>query len=336
MIPTFITDFPISIFLGTLFSLFRADIEKEDPFYRFYSFWAGFGVWTFYALSSAYAYARWDHWMWLYYLQPPHIAFWGWVLVYFLLYWIPFLTGYLIGAHGRKDSWMSLNASFLISGGSLAGMTYELWDRISVIAPDGNYQSDQAISIFAHAEYREFILTAGGVSLLLIFISWRVARRYYVSLLEQGKITKHLLHPAKRRTLQCLAEVILPEAPDLRPISGKDLPLGFLVSPNLADFNFLNRIIFRLAIDFVNLSPLFYTGRPLRLENLKYADQVKILEKIDGSGIIAIKMPLKLIRMFLLQYYYQDQRVLDGLGYVGESLGIFRKKLRWLNPVIHK
>jgi hypothetical protein len=337
VIKTFFIDFPISVLLGLIFSMFKADLEKDDPFYRFISFWAGLGIWTFYAASTIFAYNQWPYWMWMYHLEPPIITIWGWILIYIVLYGIPFLVGWLIGSHGRKYSWLSIT---IFSGMSIGGffiIVYKFWDRFSVIAPSLNYNSEEGISIFNHSGYQEHLLISFGVTASYIIFSYIISKGYYLRQLEKGLIEKQLLHPAKKRALQKIAEAILPEAPDLRKVVGKDLPhLAEDISRNNADWGLLNRIVIRLAIDFINLSPFFYTGKPLRLENLTNEKQAEILERMDRSSFFIVKITLKLIRVFIMLFYYQDQRVLDQLGYTGSSLGIFRKKIRWMNPLSRK
>ena len=317
--------------------MFKADLEKDDPFYRFFSFWAGLGIWTFYATTTIFAYRQWPYWMWMYHLEPPVISTWGWILIYIVLYGIPFLVGWLIGSHGRKYSWSSICIFFIISVGGFFALIYKFWERFSVIAPSLDYKSGEGISIFEHPEYQEHLIISFGVLVVYYIFSYIIAGRYYLRQLEKGTIVKELLHPAKKRALQKIAEAILPQDKELRKVAGKDFPLlSEKISRHYADLRLMNKIVVRLAIDFINLSPLFYLGRPLRLENLSNKQQVEILEKMDHSSIFIVKITLKLIRMFILLFYYQDQRVLDEFGYAGESLGIFRRKLRWLNPVVRK
>ncbi len=326
MIKTFLTDFPICIFIGLLFSLYRNNIERDDPFYRFASFWWGLIAMAIYSALVINSYSQWPEWMWMYYIEPIKIELAGWVYILFLAYFIPYVVGYILGTHGRRNSWFVLFNSFVVILFIEVYALHSFWDRYSYLMTEG-----QKVSIFEVQAWVQNISIGIGSLFLFCLISGLVARRRYIRALESGKIVKHLFHPGKRRTLQTLAEAMLPEAPDLRRVSGKDMNIGYEFSVELADMNFLNRQMMRIFVEYMNSAPFIYKGYPIRFEFLSKEKQVEILDKMQYSKNITKKIPLTVLRMFILQIYYQDQRVLDELGYIGESWGMFRPHLRWMN-----
>ena len=249
--------------------------------------------------------------------------------IFFLLYAVPYVMGYLLGSHGRRESWGVLYLSIFVVLFSMYFLMSEFWDSRYKKLDGGQYILDSS-------EWINLFIAGSGAVFMVTVVAYFISRYYYIRAVENEKIKRHLLHPGKRRTLQKIAEAMLPDDKALRSISGKDLPLGDMFSEHLSDFNIINRLMVRASIDLVNFSPLLFKGIPFRFEFIAHEKQVALLEYIENHKSILMKVPLILIKTFMLQLFYADQRALDDIGYTGEGLGIARPYIRWFNQPPYK
>ena len=135
--------------LGLIFALYRTDIERDDPFYRFASFWWGLIGTGIYFATAYYAYGQWPDWMWMYFTTEK-VTGRGWVYLFFILYFLPYTIGYILSTHGRRNSWFvlinSFIAVFLVEYFTLS----EFWSRYGYIKTDS-----AMVSIFEHDAYKK-------------------------------------------------------------------------------------------------------------------------------------------------------------------------------------
>lgn len=298
-----LSDLVFFTFAGILYAHIMINPEKSAPFYMFRSFWIGLGMCSVYSII-------------LYQWQGPSSLLWAaddstmpagfapWVKFGLHLF-TAYLIGYLLGSHGRRYSWLMLSGTWVIVGWLLA-------EHIA-----------QSPMVYASI----WPIPAGFF--LLWLVSLKVARRNRDIAIEKGALIPQLLHPGKQRTLQALAEVILPPEPALRPISGKDLPLGREYSTFLANANIIQRIAHRVFIDVLNISPLFTIGTPRRLVKLSREKQELVLERVEESRVFYFKIALSVIKMYLYQFYYGHEKVTKHFNYEPGCLGENRKKIKW-------
>lgn len=321
--------------LGWLYALCRADINRPVAIYRFASFWAGLGA---SALTVA---LLLGHLKLTSQLNPDGLSLWDaaipgstWFLLAFLLVILPYSFGYLISCHFRRTSWGGLWAAALVpiwlvlhiwleNPFGHSGITLTLQPEVGF---GGRVSPDQT---------RLLLIGSALAFGLYLLLSARISRVYYLKELESGRLEHHVFSPAKRETLQRLAEALLPESSN-HHISGRDLKLGHALSLYCNQMNLVNRIGLRLAVELLNWSPLYLRATPRRLEYLPAHRQARMLEIIESSPILPLRLLVQLLKLFFGQQFYEDQRALDSIGYVGESLGIYRDKLRWLNPPEHR
>lgn len=298
-----LSDLVIFTLAGVLFSHAKINLEKAAPFYMFRSFWIGLAFSALYAII-------------VYWYQGPEVLLWAAddstmpsgfspEVKQAIHIFVSYLIGYLLGSHGRMYSWLMLTGVYLGTG-------WIFYEHIR----QNPYEYEKLFP---------FLLGFLGVWIASMRVSYVNKQKYY----EQGKIIAQLFHPGKQRTMQALAEVILPPAPDLRPISGKDLPLGREYSTFLANANITQRIAHRVLTDVLLWSPLFTSGIPRRLTKLPRQKQEEILQKVENSKNFYIKISLSVIKMYLYQFYYGHPEVMDHFQYQPGCRGEYRKKKTW-------
>lgn len=157
------------VILGMLYT--RLEREPEKPFYRTKTFLASCQLAGVFLVLVLVSYAFYPDWMWMYFISTADLSFARQISlilgVFWTLYAIPFLAGYLWGmafhAQNKLAWWAGILANLALEGFLL----FTFWERYRFLGTRQAFFHGTAVSITAFQ--LPGVLLAGGFIVLLIF-----------------------------------------------------------------------------------------------------------------------------------------------------------------------
>ncbi|MCP5465002.1 MAG: hypothetical protein H7A33_08270 [Deltaproteobacteria bacterium] len=136
------------ILFGALFALFSRQNSVRSVFSD-KAFWHGVVFTTLFNVAVVYAIVFYPDWMWMYFLEDGRNSWDEIIVIFILLYYLPYCLGYYLGRDLKRLS--PVFPVLLLISMALAELylVVKLFDRYAVIGSTFEYKAGTAISLFA-------------------------------------------------------------------------------------------------------------------------------------------------------------------------------------------
>ncbi len=176
MVETFLIDTPVMITFGLLFAPYVKGREWEKPCLSM-AFILGLIFATVFVISVIISYKIAPDWMWMYFPNDPSISILGGIFILSLLYYFPYIGGFLWGMFLYANSilmyWLVI-IYFLAMEGIVIGL---LFKRYFFVGTRTDFLSGKAVPLPNSSVAP--VLNWFSVGLLILFIIfWWILRKY--------------------------------------------------------------------------------------------------------------------------------------------------------------
>ncbi len=293
MVATFLIDAPAVALVGLVIGAY-GPVGRGRVLYARPAF-----VWAFVAGAALLAtallsYEFEPHWMWMGFVDPDAAGVRGVVYAAVLLYAVPGFAGYALGA-SRRDAGLGPIAPAVLLIALQVAVVRSLWDRYWPIPDNPNLTSVSAI---------------GPAAVLLV-----VALAIVFGTRERRRLPRHTMPHWQRvgRVVQLLGEALFPPHNLSRYHAGQER-FGERVVLLLSSVPAPGRFAFRLLTRALEVSPLFFLGRPQTLFSLSLEGRMRLWEAMLNHRLHAVANISQLVKLILSLHYYEREEVLAEIG----------------------
>ena len=172
MIPTFIIDEPVLIFLGIMAGLFVPKGYRGSLFAS-RAFWIGSYLSLGFIALAAFGYAVAPDWMFMYFIEASRVPFWM-VLYAFILYFCLYLLGFFLaielGKAHRSAPWIALFLSLVASIAVVLPLRkeYQTVGTFREFYTGGGVPLSES-AVTQHTTFPAIFLFASGIALLIFW-----------------------------------------------------------------------------------------------------------------------------------------------------------------------
>jgi len=178
VVETFLIDTPVMIIFGLLFGPYVREKEKKAPCLS-RAFIFGFIFSTIFVISVIWSYFLAPDWMWMYFPEKSSLNIWGWIYILSVLYYFPFIGGFLLGMVLSERSkvvyWISV-VYFLIMELLIILL---LFQRYYFVGTREEFLKGKAVPLNSPASPVGTLMNIFSIVLIVIFIAmWWYLRKY--------------------------------------------------------------------------------------------------------------------------------------------------------------